>query len=128
MRITMMTAPASVVVDTKRKPVQHLSGGIIKAVLVREGDTVAAGQPLIELDQSVARANYEAVRQRYLSLRATEGRLVAEQTGAPAIQFHADLKAAQADAQIDQAAAKAIDQFIQIDSTVCSYGAASPKK
>ncbi len=35
---------------------------------------------------------------------------------------------AQADAQIDQAAAKAIDQFIQIDSTVCSYGAASPKK
>lgn len=35
---------------------------------------------------------------------------------------------AQADAQIDQAAAKAIDQFIQIDSTVCTYGAASQAK
>src|SRR5690606_7949054 len=68
-------APGSVVLDTKRKAVQHLSGGIIEAVLVGEGDLVTAGQPLIRLDAAVARANYEAVRQRYLSLRATEGRL-----------------------------------------------------
>src|SRR5690606_18465332 len=53
------------------------------------------------LDQSVARANYEGVRQRYLSLRAMEGRLVAEQSGAAAIRFHPDLQAAaKGDAQI----------------------------
>lgn len=92
-----VAAPGSVVLDTKRKAVQHLSGGIIQAVLVREGDLVAAGQPLIELDAAVARANYEAVRQRYLSLRATEGRLQAEQVGAAAIRFHPDLVAAARD-------------------------------
>lgn len=93
-------APGSVVLDTKRKAVQHLSGGIIKKVLVREGDLVAAGQPLIELDDGVAQANYAAVRQRYLSLRATEGRLEAEQAGAQTIRFHPDLLAAARDPQI----------------------------
>lgn len=93
-------ASGSVVVDTKRKPVQHLSGGIIRQVLVKEGDLVQQGQPLIELDQSVARANFETVRLRYLGLRAAEGRLVAEQNGANAIRFHPDLLAARSDPQI----------------------------
>jgi protease secretion system membrane fusion protein len=93
-------APGSVVLDTKRKAVQHLSGGIIKAVLVHEGDSVVDGQPLIVLDDAVARANYEAVRQRYLSLRAAEGRLEAEQEGARSIRFHPDLVAAARDPKI----------------------------
>lgn len=93
-------AAGSVVVDTKRKPVQHLTGGIIRQVLVKEGDLVKQGQPLIELDQSVARANFETVRLRYLGLRAGEGRLVAEQNGWSAIRFHPDLLAAKDDPQI----------------------------
>jgi protease secretion system membrane fusion protein len=94
-------APGMVVIDTKRKAVQHLSGGIVKAVLVREGDSVRLGQTLIELDAGVARASYEAVRQRYLGLRAMEGRLVAERSGAEAIRFHPDVaNAAAADPQI----------------------------
>ena len=40
----------TVMVDTKRKTVQHLSGGIITRVLVREGEIVQEGQTLIELD------------------------------------------------------------------------------
>lgn len=86
-----------VTLDTKRKAVQHLSGGIVKAVLVREGDVVKEGQPLIELDENLARANREAVRQRYLGLRAMQGRLVAEQTGRLTIDFHPDLVAAKTD-------------------------------
>lgn len=86
-----------VTIDTKSKPVQHLSGGIVKQVLVREGDMVKEGQTLIELDEAVARANYEAVRQRYLGLRAMQGRLVAEQTGAGKVDFHPDLKEAASD-------------------------------
>lgn len=86
-----------VTIDTKSKPVQHLSGGIVKQVLVREGDMVKEGQTLIELDEAVARANFEAVRQRYLGLRAMQGRLVAEQTGAAKVVFHPDLIEAASD-------------------------------
>ncbi|MCK2126024.1 HlyD family type I secretion periplasmic adaptor subunit [Thauera aromatica] len=87
----------TVTIDTKRKAVQHLSGGIIKRVLVREGELVQEGQPLIELDAATARANHESVRQRYLGLRAMQGRLEAEQSGSGAIVFHPDLLEAAAD-------------------------------
>lgn len=89
--------PGMVTIDTKSKAVQHLSGGIVKAVLVREGDVVTEGQPLLELDEDVARANHEAVRQRYLGLRAMQGRLLAEQGGQAGIVFHEDLLAARTD-------------------------------
>ena len=86
-----------VTIDTKSKAVQHLSGGIVKAVLVREGDLVKQEQTLIELDEGVAKANHEAVRQRYLGLRAMQGRLLAEQSGQATIAFHPDLLAAKSD-------------------------------
>lgn len=91
-----------VAIDTKRKAVQHLTGGIIKEVLVREGQVVQEGEVLIRLDEAVARANFEAVRQRYLGLRAMQGRLLAEQGRASAVTFHPDLKAAQSDPLIRQ--------------------------
>lgn len=91
-----------VAIDTKRKAVQHLSGGIVKDVLVREGDVVTAGQLLIRLDGAVARANYESVRQRYLGLRAMQGRLEAEQAGRASIRFHPDLEQASSDPLIRQ--------------------------
>ena len=91
-----------VAIDTKRKAVQHLSGGIVKEVLVGEGDEVKEGQLLIRLDEAVARANYEGARQRYLGLRAMQGRLVAEQSGAAKISFHPDLEKAGADPLIRQ--------------------------
>ena len=95
-------APGTVALDTKRKTVQHLVGGIVQEVLVREGDEVKEGQLLIKLDAAVARANHEAARQRYLGLRAMQGRLEAEQTGKPGIVFHPDLQAAASDPLIRQ--------------------------
>jgi len=92
---------ASVAIDTKRKPVQHPAGGIIDKVLVGEGSVVKEGQPLMLLDAAVARANYEAVRQRYLGLRAMQGRLLAEQAVAARIDWHPDLLAARTDPAID---------------------------
>jgi len=86
-----------VAIDTKRKTVQHLSGGIIEKVVVREGDRVRQGQLLIRLDTAMARANHESVRQRYLGLRAMQARLTAEHTGAQHLVFHDDLQAAAAD-------------------------------
>lgn len=86
-----------VAINTKRKAVQHPTGGIVKEVLVGEGDRVKEGQLLLRLDEAAARANYESIRQRYLGLRAMQGRLLAEQSGLSKIVFHPDLESARDD-------------------------------
>ena len=91
-----------VTIDTKKKAVQHLTGGLVKEVLVGEGDRVKEGQLLMRLDEAAARANFETVRQRYLGLRAMEGRLLAEQRGLTKIAFHADVLAEKVNPQIAQ--------------------------
>ena len=91
-----------VTLDTKRKTVQHLSGGIVKEVLVHEGQKVNEGDILLRLDAAVAKANYEAVRQRYLGLRAMQSRLFSEQAGQNTIEFHPDVKLAMSDPLIKQ--------------------------
>lgn len=80
-----------VAIDTKRKAVQHQIGGIVKQVLVKEGQFVKADEPLLHLDDASTLANYESVRQHYLTLRAMEGRLLAEQSNQAKITFHPDL-------------------------------------
>jgi len=91
-----------VAIDTKRKAVQHQVGGILKEVRVGEGDQVQEGQLLFKLDDAAAKASFETVRQRYLGFRAIQGRLLAEQGGQDAIEFHPDLQAAAADPLIRQ--------------------------
>jgi len=95
-------AQGMVAIDTKKKTLQHLTGGLVKEVLVREGDRVKEGQLLMRLDEAVARANFETVRQRYIGLRAMEGRLLAEQSGRAKIAFHPDVLEASQDPQIKQ--------------------------
>lgn len=95
-----VVAPGMVAIDTKRKAVQHLTGGLIKDVLVREGQIVREGEVLMHIDSAVARANFESTRQRYFALRATQARLMAEQTGAASISYHPDLLAGAQDALI----------------------------
>lgn len=85
-----------VTLDTKRKTVQHLTGGIVKEVLVREGQQVVAGEVLFRLDDGVSKANFESIRQRYLGLSAMQTRLVAEQTGDGHLVFQPDVLAAAA--------------------------------
>ncbi len=90
-------AQGIVTVDTKRKTIQHLTGGLIDKVFVREGQQVSAGDLLIKLNDAQARAEFETVRQRYLSLRANEDRLIAEQSNSPQINFHPDVHAGLSD-------------------------------
>lgn len=94
--------PGMVTIETKRKAVQHLSGGIVKQVFVKEGQFVKNGDPLIAIDDAVSLANYESIRQHYLTLRAMEGRLLAEQGGLGKILFHPDLLKAAGDVYIQQ--------------------------
>lgn len=95
-------AQGLVTLDTKRKAIQHLQGGIVKEVMVREGDSVKEGQVLMTLEQAVVRANLESVRQHYQALRAAESRLLAEQQNLSRITWHPDLQSARGDALVAQ--------------------------
>ncbi|MER8373947.1 HlyD family type I secretion periplasmic adaptor subunit [Mesorhizobium sp. M1406] len=61
-----------------RKTVQHLEGGIIGAIHVREGDKVSAGQILISMKTTDAQGRYDELQGRYIRLLAAEARLLAE--------------------------------------------------
>ena len=54
-------APGVVKVDSYRKTVQHLEGGIVSEILIHEGDAVVQGQPLVRLDDADAEADLNAV-------------------------------------------------------------------
>jgi protease secretion system membrane fusion protein len=97
-----VSAQASVSIETRSKTIQHLSGGVVRQVLVKEGQWVKEGEVLVELDESMSRANFQAVRQNYMSQRATESRLLAELHGSPSITFHPDLLKASADPLVQQ--------------------------
>ena len=81
----------TVSIATKRKAVQHLRGGQIEKVFVREGQMVREGEVLMKLDTETAKARYDEVHQHYLGMRATADRLIAEMKGAGSITFHQDL-------------------------------------
>jgi HlyD family type I secretion membrane fusion protein len=81
-------------VEGNRKSIQHLDGGIVKQLNVKEGDRVNAGDVLIVLDDTQARAEYNVLWQQFLVLRATEERLKAELAGASSLTMPEDLKTA----------------------------------
>lgn len=93
---------AVVNVANNHKVVQHLSGGIVKTLTVKEGQEVKVGDVLLTLDDAAIKARYEETKQRYMGLRAQESRLIAEKLGAKTIQFHADLMRNQADADVQK--------------------------
>lgn len=95
-------APGVISVDSKRKTVQHLEGGIVANILVREGNAVKVGQPLVHLDDTQARAQLGLVTGQYRSAVALEARLEAELEGLDAIAFPEALTAAAGSADVDK--------------------------
>ena len=84
-------SPGTLIVDSKRKTIQNASPGIVKAIHVKEGDLVVAEQLLLTMDPTQARAQREIADSLYLTARASESRLLAEQSGGQTINFPADL-------------------------------------
>ena len=72
-------AQGRVVVEGNRKSVQHLEGGIVKYIHVRDGDQVEAGRVLIELDKTKAQAELDLLTGRFFTAQSTVDRLVSEQ-------------------------------------------------
>lgn len=95
-------AQGRVTVDSNRKTIQHLEGGIIRTVHVKDGDRVREGDPLVTLDDAQARASWDLLNAQFMSLRALEARLIAERDGLPAVLFPEDLRTAQDNAEAVQ--------------------------
>jgi HlyD family secretion protein len=85
-------APGVINPDSGKKTIQHLEGGIIAELPVREGQAVKMGQTLAVLESTQARATHEALVQQRLSLLARQARLDAERAGESRIQWPQELR------------------------------------
>jgi HlyD family type I secretion membrane fusion protein len=95
-------APGIIVADTNRKTIQHLDGGIIAEILVRDGDRVAAGQTLMRLDDLETRSTVTLLEDQRRAYTAQEARLLAERDGRNVLVFPQDLESLRGEAQMDE--------------------------
>ena len=85
------TAHGRVIPSTKIKSVQHLEGGIVRQILVKEGDQVRPNQALVILEETAQGSSVEELEVRINSLAADAARLEAEAQGLNAPVFPEDL-------------------------------------
>ena len=83
---------ARIIASSREQVIQSLEGGILSEMLVREGDIVEAGQPLLRIDETKARSSFQEGLSKALALKATAARLRAESRGT-ALTFPADVLA-----------------------------------
>jgi protease secretion system membrane fusion protein len=81
----------TVTVSTNRKAIQHPTGGTVEAILVKEGEHVKAGQPLVSFNAVQVTASAEMMRVKYFTARAAEARLISERDATEEIVFPPDL-------------------------------------
>src|SRR6478736_1138317 len=79
------------VVTGQNKIIQHLEGGVIREIYVREGDRVEAGQVLLDLDETMPRAELQRLFLRRLRLTAIDSRLMAEMREDGEVTFPAEI-------------------------------------
>jgi HlyD family secretion protein len=104
-------APGTVMVESRVKTVQHLEGGIVRDILVGEGQRVKAGQILIRMDGTQAVANLESLMDEGDALEAQEARLKAQRDGKDSITFPEDLSRRASDPKVEQAMQGEVNTF-----------------
>ncbi len=98
-------------VDTSRKKIQHLEGGVIRAILVRDGDHVSAGQSLVRLDETRAGASHDVLQAQYGASIAQQARLEAERDGAAEIVWPEELLVRRIEPKVAETLAAQQSQF-----------------
>ena len=93
-------APGFVKVDMNRKVVQHQEGGIVKRILVRDGESVREGQVLVVLEDVRLDATLDLLRTQHDGERAKVARLEAERAFLAAVSFPGDLAARGAEPKV----------------------------
>lgn len=86
-----VAAPGKVSVASSNRVIQHLEGGIVKSIMVKDGDSVKVGQELIELDNTQANSQLQIISAQYYENLGLESRLIAERDGKSSIEFDPDL-------------------------------------
>jgi HlyD family type I secretion membrane fusion protein len=113
-----VSAHASVAVESRRQVLQHLEGGIVREILVREGDRVAKDQVLLRLDDTQARANLDLFQNQLNSSLALEARLLAERDRKSEISFPKEISVYEPNSPL----AKAVeDQQVQFSQRRASF-------
>lgn len=87
-----VVAPGLVSVDTNTRTVQHLEGGIVKAIEVREGSEVSAGDVVLRLSSTIPGTVVTELQAQLFELQALEARLLAERDGRDGIDFPRELR------------------------------------
>lgn len=86
-------AEGIVAVESNRKRIEHLSGGVVEQILVKDGDRVKAGDPLVELNRVLGQSQLNAIQTQWMTAVANLARLRAERDAAAAIAFPPELLA-----------------------------------
>ena len=141
-----ITASGSVVVDSNVKKVQHLTGGVVGELLVREGDRVRIGDTLVRLDETVLQAGLAIYTKGLDEMRARKARLASERDGAdqlfvppelsgaaPSIEFEAAIDSERKLFELRRAArqgqkSQLRQRIVQLDDEVRGYTALQQAK
>ena len=113
-----VTAPGVVAEGTGRKSVQHLEGGIVNEILVREGEHVTAGQVLFRLDPTQPQSSFDLLQNQLDALLAEEARLIAERDRSTAIVWPDEIKSTKDRPNMKQAIADQTKQFTNRQSSL----------
>ncbi len=100
-----VVAKGRIIVSSQNKIVQHLDGGLVKEIKVKDGDLVEQGQLLLSLDDTSLQIQLENTREQLLEVRASLERLIAERDEKPELQF--------SDALRRQAASESADRILK---------------
>lgn len=95
----------TVVAEGNRKSVQHLTGGTVQDILVKDGDKVRQGQVVVRMNNVQASAQVESTRVQFIAAWASAARLQAERDAAKSITFPAALAPLKNDPQVMEAMA-----------------------
>ena len=106
-----VVADGAIAIESNRKTIQHLEGGIVREVLVRDGDTVHQGDTLVRLDPTRNEATDKGYRQQLAIASALQARLKAQSDMADTIEFSAEVTALKDDPFIDNAMRDNQSQF-----------------
>jgi HlyD family secretion protein len=104
-------AHAKVAAEGDRKPVQHLEGGIVREILVKEAQRVSEGQVLFRLQPTAAQASSDTLAKAIDMAMAQEARLMAESNNEAKISFPTELLARRSIPETAMAIADQTKQF-----------------
>jgi HlyD family type I secretion membrane fusion protein len=100
-----VVAPGVIIVDSRMKTIQHLEGGIIESISVREGDEVKAGDLLITLQNTMPASTLNEIKSQYVEALATVARLSAERDGTDSLKVPQELLTRSSDPNVRDAIA-----------------------